>query len=214
MKRAKITIVGIVLVCFLWSLPQLFLSDNIDKNCIPYAKVTPLLGQIYYWSYTVFFFPAPFLLLLTMNSIIIHILRKRSESIVKLSESEGEGQSEGQISKMKSSNRQMFTMLLLVAFAFLILAIPMNIIDYIRLSRDFTKTPEDIALSYLLNSIGEKLYYTNFGINFYLYVVSGRKFRSDLGKLFKDASTFCGGSAEPSDNVSVTANTAVTSIDS
>ena len=84
-----------------------------------------------------------------MNSIIIHILRKRSESIVKLSESQGQGQSKGQISKMKSSNRQMFTMLLLVAFAFLILAIPMNIIGYIRLSRDFTKTPEDIALSYL-----------------------------------------------------------------
>ena len=212
-KRAKITIVFIVLICFLWSLPQLFFSDNIDKNCIPYAKATSLLGQIYYWSYTVFFFPAPFLLLLTMNSIIIHILRKRSESIVKLSERQGQGQSEGKISKMKSSNRQMFTMLLLVAFAFLILAIPMNIIGYIRLSRDFTKTPEDIALSYLLNSIGEKLYYTNFGINFYLYVISGRKFRSDLVKLFKDTTKFCGGTAELSDNVSVTANTAVTSMD-
>ena len=215
-KRAKVVIVCTVFICFLWSLPQLFLSDNIEKNCIPYAKETSLLGQIYYWSHTFLFFPAPFVLLLTMNSIIIHILRKRSELIIKMSANQGQGQNESQISNMKSSNRQMFTMLLLVAFAFLILALPINIIGYyVRLSGDFTTTPQSIALSYLLNSIGEKLYYTNFGINFYLYVISGRKFRSDLAKLFHGAEWFCCcGTPESSENIPTSAITAVTSVSS
>ena len=212
-RRAKIVIVCTVFTCFIWSLPQLFLSDNIDKNCIPFAKATSLLGQIYYWSYAVFFFPAPFLLLLTMNSIIVHILRKRSESVIKMSANQSQGQDQGQVSKMKSSNRQMFTMLLLVAFAFLMLALPITIIGYyVRLSKDLTTTPEGLALSYLLNSIGEKLYYTNFGINFYLYVMSGRKFRSDLVKLFEDAK-ICS-CRRTTEDVPMTAITTVTSVES
>ena len=47
-RRAKITILFIVFICFFWTLPQLFLGDNSDKNCVPYTKATSLLGQIYY----------------------------------------------------------------------------------------------------------------------------------------------------------------------
>ena len=50
---------------------------------------------------------------------------------------------------------------------------------------------KDIALIYMLHSTGEKCYYTNFGINFYLYVISGKKFRSDLVTLLKDICKFC-----------------------
>ena len=32
--------------------------------------------------------------------------------------------------------------------------------------------------------MGEKSYYTNYAINFFLYVISGKKFRTDLAKLF------------------------------
>ena len=107
----------------------------------------------------------------------------------------------------------MFTMLLLVAFAFLMLALPITIIGYyVRLSRYFTTTSEGIALSYLLNSIGEKLYYTNFGINFYLYVISGRKFRRDLVKLFAGSKTFC--CRRTTVNEPVSAITAITSVES
>ena len=164
-RRAQITIIIIVFICFFWTLPQLFLGDNSDKNCVPYAKATTPLGQIYYWLYTIFFFPIPFVLLLTMNSIIIHTLRKRSISKIVMSENQGQYQNE---SKLKSSNRQTFTMLLLVTFAFLILSIPTNVVIYIDQTTDFTTTAKDIALIYMLHSTGEKCYYTNFGINFYL----------------------------------------------
>ena len=190
-RRAKITILFIVFICFFWTIPQLFLGYNSDKNCVSYAKATSSLGQIYYWLYTIFFFPVPFVLLLTMNSIIIHTLRKRSISKIRMSDNQGQGQSEAHMSKMKLSNRQTFTMLLLVTFAFLILSIPTNVIIYIDQTTDFTTSAKDIALIYMLHSTGEKCYYTNFGINFYLCVISGKKFRSDLVNLFKDICKFC-----------------------
>ena len=108
-----------------------------------------------------------------------------------MSDNQGQGQSEAHMSKMKLSNRQTFTMLLLVTFAFLILSIPTNVIIYIDQTTDFTTSAKDIALIYMLHSTGEKCYYTNFGINFYLYVISGREFRSDLVNLFKDICKFC-----------------------
>ena len=45
-------------------------------------------------------------------------------------------------------------------------------------------TPYYHAGFYLFYNIGEKTYYTNSGINFFFYVMSGQKFRTDLLKLF------------------------------
>ena len=50
---------------------------------------------------------------------------------------------------------------------------------------DYTKSPRSFAQYYLIYNIGQKTYYTNYGINFFLYVISGQKFRSDLMNLFK-----------------------------
>ena len=41
-------------------------------------------------------------------------------------------------------------------------------------------SPHYYATLHLLYNIGEKTYFTNSGINFFLYVMSGKKFRSDL----------------------------------
>ena len=46
-------------------------------------------------------------------------------------------------------------------------------------------TPFYYAGYHLFYHIGNKTYFTNHGINFFLYVISGTKFREDLRKLFK-----------------------------
>ena len=38
---------------------------------------------------------------------------------------------------------------------------------------------------YLYSNVAQKLHVTNYGINFFLYVISGRKFRVDLLKVFR-----------------------------
>ena len=50
---------------------------------------------------------------------------------------------------------------------------------------DVMKSPSLVAGFHLLYSVANKAYYTNLGINFYLYDFSGQKFRKDLIQLFR-----------------------------
>ena len=45
-------------------------------------------------------------------------------------------------------------------------------------------TPRGFATFYFIYHLGEKSYYTNYAINFFLYVIFGQKFRTDLVNLF------------------------------
>ena len=112
-----------------------------------------------------------------MNSIIIYTLRKRSK--LNISESGIQGQSEGQTLKIKHSEKQIFTMLLLVTFTYLILSFSMRGLNFYR--NFYTgNTPSYYAGFHLIYQIGFDTFYTNHGINFFLYVLSGRKFKTDL----------------------------------
>ena len=123
LKRAKITIAVTYVFCYSYNTPYLFIGKNNGRTCIPnrLASVN-VFGAIYYWLTESIAFILPFVSLLTMNSVIIHTLRQRSK--MNLTDVEGQGQSEGQKSKHRNSDRQVFTMLLLVTFAYLILTVP------------------------------------------------------------------------------------------
>ena len=137
-KRAKITIFCIAIFSILVNVPHLYITANNGKSCVPFSKsMQTLHGQLYYWFSVVFNFVIPLTLLLFLNSVIIHTLRKRSMSGVVRSGNKGEGENGNQVTKMKSSEKQMFVLLLLVNFAFLIFTIPpyslslyVNFVDY------------------------------------------------------------------------------------
>ena len=76
-------------------------------------------------------------------------------------------------------------MLLLVTFAYLILMLPSYGMFIYTSFVDYQSSPDLFAGFYLIWVVGNKTYFTNYAINFYLYVISGQKFRSDLVKLFK-----------------------------
>ena len=98
---------------------------------------------------------------------------------------QGQGQSQGQNSKMKTSEKQTYAILLLVAFSFFILITLLYIcLLYMRFV-DFTKTPKSYAEFHLFYNIAHKMFFTNNGINFFLYIISGRKFRNEVLHLFK-----------------------------
>ena len=79
-KRAKITIAGILLFCIPFNVPHLFTTVQRGRNCNPIGKAVeyPYL-QIYSWLTSVLNFFLPFSLLLTMNSVIIHTLRQQAK---------------------------------------------------------------------------------------------------------------------------------------
>ena len=117
-----------------------------------------------------------------MNSVIIHTLRKRSKSNILGSKTQ-DGTT-GQQSRNKNPEKQIVIMLLLVTFVFLTLNLPVRSIAFYV---NFTSgnTPYYYAGLHLFYQFGEKAYYTNHGINFFLYVISGQKFRTDLRNLFR-----------------------------
>ena len=83
---------------------------------------------------------------------------------------------------MKSAENQLTIMLLLVTTLFLILLIP-TYVRFIYLTFLKRDTPSKYALSIFLMQLTYKLFTTNSGINFFLYCISGRRFRNDLKEI-------------------------------
>ena len=167
----------------MYNFPHFFLTSPHLTQCVPYAKAGGILGQFYYWLSFVIQFGLPFVSLLIMNSVIIHTIRKSFNIKGKRTgNEEGQGQSEGQ---GKSSEMQVYATLLLVTFSFLILTTPAYAYYLYVNFFDYTKTVYRYAGFHLLGHASQKGLHTNYAVNFFLYVISGKKFRGDLVKLFK-----------------------------
>ena len=196
-KRAKITILCIILINFVYSLPHLFITSVSGRTCVFYLKGMKYISvKIYFFVNQAVGFGIPFISLLVMNCVIIYNLHKRPKFLTKKSTSLGEGQDQDQCHgqsqghnqghrKTRHQEKQIITMLLVVTFAFLILMIPVYFSFFYTLFLDFRSSPKLYAGFHLSMAVGSRCYNTNFGINFYLYVISGQKFRSDLIGLFR-----------------------------
>ena len=148
--------------------------------CVPFGKAAVYTSvKFYYWFSLILNFFLPFVLLLIMNSVIIMTLQRRSGN----QKLQRQGQNEGQTSKMKNTERQIFITLLLVTFGFLVLNAPAYSFFVYAQVYDFDKSPKAYAGYNLFVEVSSKAYYTNYGINFFFYVMSGKKFRADLVRL-------------------------------
>ena len=173
-KRAKITCFILIILSVIYNIPHMFLYLDRGYDCIPYGSNMGTLGLTYYWLSFVINFSFPFVALLIMNSVIIHTIRTRKSFTAK---SDTERQS-------KTSEKQMFIILLLVTFSFLILTTPAYIYFLLSAVLDINKTLKIKASFALFYSIDQKLWYSNNGINFFLYILSGTKFRNDFKNMF------------------------------
>ena len=165
-----------------FNVPPLFVITNSGRECVP--DLSNLPKTLYFWLSYVVQFAIPFLLLLIMNNTIIHVLRTRS--ILQAEHKvQGQDQCQGQTNKMKSSETQIIAILLLVAFSFFILITPMYAFIVYSMVVDYTKSPYDFAVFYLFYNVMHKMFYTNNAINFFLYVISGKTFRTGLITLLR-----------------------------
>ena len=188
-KRAKITIACAVFVSILFNIPHLFVSMNDGWLCLPFGNRIAMkkwYSQFYYWLSFGVQYAIPFISLLSMNCVIIHTLRNRMNLITR---DKNPDQSQRPNSKIKSSEMQIYVILLLVTFGFLILTTPGYLFFLINLVYDFRKSPKIFAGYHLYTNTAQKMHFTNHGINFFLYVISGKKFRTDLKNLFVSKAT-------------------------
>ena len=198
-RRAKITIAFVIIISVLFNIPYLYAITYVGRNCL--ADQSETWKAFYHWLNYVTQFAIPFVSLLSMNSVIIHILRNRSRFMKKPNLRSDESQGQGQSSKMKTSEKQTYAILLLVAFSFFILITPLYVCLLYIAFVDFTKSPKFYAKFYLIFNTAHKMFYTNNGINFFLCVISGRKFRNEVLQLFKcknNGNVTSGNNAKPS----------------
>ena len=180
-KRAKITIVCILVFSLFFNSPHFFISSNTGLVCNSFGKaIRSRYGQVYYWFFFCLNFTVPFASLLTMNVFIIYTLKSRSNTIVRRSGSQGQPQGQ----TMRNSERKITITLLLVTFVFLILSIPGLVMVFYTNYIDVRRSAHTFAGYYLFYNVAQKAVYTNHGINFFLYAISGKKFRTDLINLF------------------------------
>ena len=174
-KRAKFSIFSIIICSTLYNIPHLFISNNKNWECLPYGRAMGKpYGQFYYWMSFIVNYAVPFVLLLAMNSVIIHKIRNRSSLVKEVNATKTNvSKTQSCNTRIKSSESQMFAILLLVTFGFLILTTPGYLLFLFIMLVDLFKTSQLFAGYCLFYNIAHKLQTTNQGINFFLYVISG-----------------------------------------
>ena len=137
-----------------------------------------MITTVYSWLSFVFNAIIPFAMLIHMNYVIAKTVRK-GRKLFERNDINTRGGMERRQKTMKIAENQLTIMLLLVTTLFLILLCPtyFRFIYLVFANRD---TPLDYAKAMLLFQITAHLYVTNSGINFFLYCISGKKFRDDL----------------------------------
>lgn len=177
-SRALKIVLCIPLITCTYTLPYFFLSDYIGPTCTALA-VGSTFTKVYSWITICLNCFIPFLSILVLNSlIIIRLLISRSSKI--------RGDSTVN-SNPKGRESQVIIMLLMVSFTFLILTSPLFIRYLAYQYIDQYASEERASYFHLFYSISNKMYHTNYAINFILYCIGGSKFREDLRNLFRCA---------------------------
>ena len=133
----------------------------------------------------------PFACLLVTNTVLI---RKVGQSVREARESLIAGRNSAE--QFASRDRKLSSMtltLVIMSVAFLLLTSPVNFMYMVRTLA--YGTVDDVrvrAASELALNAGMMLWFTNAGINFYLYCLTGTRYRAEFLRLFG-----CGGSAQP-----------------
>ena len=168
----------------IYNIPQFFLSSVIDGHCVNLG-ISSLMTKVYSWFSFVLNAVIPFTMLIHMNYVIVKAVRKSRRMFRSDDKTtrEGRGQElDARQRTMKSAQNQVTIMLLLVTTLFLILLFP-TYCRYLLLVFIKRDTPLKYVNIMFLFRISALLYISNSGINFFLYCISGKKFRNDLKEL-------------------------------
>ena len=187
-RRAKIILLAVFLFALIYNGPHLLLANVVGEVCLTYT-IGGTVVEMYSWITFLVNGIIPFLLLIHMNYAIVQTVRKSQKMFKSNANATGTGSiayKNEWVNKrqrtMKNAENQLTIMLLLVTTLFLIFLLP-AFIRFIYFSLVERDTPSKYARTILFFEITYKLYTTNNGINFFLYCISGKRFRNDLKEM-------------------------------
>ena len=188
-RRAKLTVTGILICVCIYNIPHIFICGKEGNICLGYIA-GGTFTKVYSLMSLILNVLIPFISLVYMNCVII----KKVRGSRKMLEGNEEGKGQIDISRkqktMKNTENQITIMLLLVTTLFLVLMLP-TYIRFLYTQIATTDTPAKYASVTFFYHLSHKLYYTNNGVNFFLYCISGKKFRNDLKEIL-----YCGRKAD------------------
>ena len=201
-RRARVTLT-MTLVCLgVFYIPLAIMSEAPDgKVCAAFAagdENSPGLrvaSIALSWVNLIVVSILPFILILTMNILIIKAVRERSVFVARFNNmasystqvaygSTLQNVREAVRTQQVSRNRQIRVMLLTVSFAYLIITFPISVRVVVYNFVDYKRSAGAYGVFVLLYNVLNILLYSNNAINFYLYCITGSKFRQDLKNLF------------------------------
>ncbi|XP_076458315.1 uncharacterized protein LOC143292032 [Babylonia areolata] len=125
----------------------------------------------------------PFLSLLTLNLLIIIQLKRSSKFSSQFTEGQGgNNMNESAVgdTKKAKANTNITLMLLMVSFTFLVLTSPIVILFLYQRYYRRPKTNAERAHYRIILVVLESFMFSNHAVNFFLYSISGRRFRHEL----------------------------------
>ena len=177
--RTARKIAMVLYVCLgIYNIPHLFISSAVGDQCFAYG-ISNVMSIVYSWFSFVLIGLIPFAVLIQMNFVIVKTVRN-SRKMFRANDTNKGMQTRQKT--MKTAENQVTIMLLLVTTLFFILIFP-TYFRFIYLLVAKRDTPNQYANSMIIYQISYKLYATNSGINFFLYCISGQKFRNDLKEI-------------------------------
>ena len=209
-RRATIVSVAVFTAISTYNIPNLVFtkSDNVLMCMLcSFEHVVCIVGVL---GTMVIMFAIPVVLLLSMNAVIIHAVYnsmkyrpghstdsdRHTSNIESIEVDEiSTAQSCQSVSiqsvrrnrkELSPQDRNLISTLLIVSFTFLLLNAPPVARVVMSYVIPIERTPRNLAFDFLTFHIMNKLYFLNNACNFFLYCLSGSKFRRDFVTLFPE----------------------------
>ncbi|CAF1188319.1 unnamed protein product [Rotaria sp. Silwood1] len=180
-RRARISVCILVLCILIINIHFLFTHYlSSDNECTSHEYYDFFIQRIWPWIDAAVYSALPFILLLTINLIIVFSLfhARRSTSNLRIYQSHRNRNK----SKLSTSmSRKLTTMLLAVTVFFLLTSFPMVCL---QIYTNIQQQNNNLFTQLYLKPLCETLQYSNHCINFFLYAITGKAFRHELKRLF------------------------------
>ncbi|ELU05629.1 hypothetical protein CAPTEDRAFT_184124 [Capitella teleta] len=160
-RHARIS-TALLLSVALFSNFHVFWTFRIEKNRCTYDHESISMAQVFEYLKLAAYCFVPFVIVLVLNAGIIHKLKWGAAMLRRRKES-------------NCVHDRIVCLLLTVSFAWFLLTLPVSLLGFVQFLHN----------SNIARSVVFILMYSNHSINFYLYCLTGKKFRHELKAVFR-----------------------------
>ncbi|XP_069114763.1 probable G-protein coupled receptor 139 [Argopecten irradians] len=194
-RKAKyIVVVLLLILCslnshFLWTVQLRHVGNNATAPvyvCDASPNFSDLVNHVWVWIDAGMYSFVPFVILLILNARIVHkvwVAKNERKHITerRMSTCNADKSPAG----LREASTKVTVMLLTISFTFLLTTLPMNVI--LILTKTWNEQSQrQRANFHLAKTVSEILMYLNHTVNFFLYCISGRKFRLQIISSFRN----------------------------